>query len=134
MPPDTDYYTTVPLRIIKDVEALMKSRKDISPDGMVESKADFEALTKIYIVWKNYFPEDYINFIKSADRIRRDIVSAGTKGIARSGSAAFQHQLEIPEKLHQLMVIMFPNLRYTKEFVKQFVEYLPEFKVTDARI
>lgn len=131
---DTDYYTAVPLPMLKDIEHLVDVRKKASPDGRIESDKDFEILVNVYGVWRKYFPEDYRSFIKSAEQIRNDVTMQGTKGIVKGeGEARMQHQLEIPEKLHQMIVIIFPQHKYDKAFVKKFVQYLPEFRVSDAK-
>lgn len=126
----SDYETILfPSRTIKAVDHLVKLAKHTTPKGRVESPNDWRILKETILVWSKYYPEDFTQFTESAKQLKR--AHQFNKGIAKGdGEALIQHQLEIPEKLYHMIMSMFPNQNFDKEFVQKFMKELPLFDVT----
>lgn len=123
-------YVTVPRALYKAADHLSELGKHKSPNGIIETEADWKILIELYKVWRSLYPHLYDEFIRGAKMYRE--LNSSNKGFNKVDTALLQHQLEIPESFHILICTLFPLHSYTKEFVKRLTDELPEFNVSGA--
>jgi hypothetical protein len=127
---ELDYYV-VPAKVIKGADHLVRLSKMTSPEGKVATSKDWYVLEEMIKVYKSMYPSDYRSFARTASAIRVSHRNT-TGGIAKEhGGAEIRHTLELPQKLYEMLMVMFPRQNLDKEFVYKFANILPEFKAID---
>lgn len=121
-------YVTLPKSIADGIEHLANISTKTSPNGMVETNADWLVLVDVYKVWKKSYPDLYYDFIAGVSKLRN--IYKENKGMAKEGSAFIQHRLEMPETLHRMLEVMFPHIKYDRKFIDRLIKELPEFKIS----
>jgi hypothetical protein len=127
---EVDYYT-VPAKVIKGANHLVEIAKQASPNGRVETSKDWWILEETIKVYRSMFPRDYLEFMSSIAAIR-SAHRGLSQGIAKeAGGAELRSTLELPQKLHEMILTMFPKQYFDKEFVYKFANKLPVFAAVD---
>ncbi len=120
-------YVPVPAKIRNMIEHLVEISKDVS-GPIPETSKDWEIVVKVYELWRTFFPNEYKDFIKSAEMFRENHLLS--KGISNKGEEMLQHMLEVPEYLYHLIRKVYPGFKFDKKLTEKFVSVLPEFDVT----
>jgi hypothetical protein len=127
---EMEYYT-VPAKVVKGADHLMALSKQTTPEGKVETSKDWWVLEETIKVYRSMFPRDYLEFVESVARIRQAHRGI-SKGVAKeAGGAEIRSTLELPQRLYEMIMTMFPAQRFDKEFVYKFANRLPIFSAVD---
>lgn len=119
----------VPLSLVTALDGILKIASKGSNEGYVECAKDWDALVYLYKLWKEFYPQEHKDFIRSCDIYRSSYTF--NKGISKEkGGAAVQHFLEMPETLHSMIMVVFPKVKYDRKFAKGLIDRLPEFKIS----
>jgi len=105
-------------QLVSAVDALVKVAK---PCGKTVTKEyDWKVIEKIIKMWQVLYPEESEYFNKSMQTWRSHTKKSGiAKG---KGGAMIQHKLEMPQKLHGLIMAIFPDQKWDKKFVNKFAK------------
>lgn len=118
-----------PADLVFQVDRIVELAK--GSQGAVQSQGDLKVLREIYELFRKYYPEankDMEIAVKHFKTYEKE------KGISKEGSAMIQHQIEVPERLYQLISAVYPNQKWDRKFVRILVQAIPETKATNAKI
>ena len=94
----------------------------------VQTSKDLQTLRAIFDVWTRMYPAYYEEFMKGIRWFRKN---EGAHGIGGDKNARIQHQLEVPQKLYEMIMAIFPDQDWDRPFIKKLVQAIPEVKVID---
>lgn len=111
----------VPKKVADIADHLVKFVPFMSPNGVVETEQDWIIVTKLFEAFIDCYGYEYQSFLESTGRIK----SANDLTRGYSDDKAIQHQLEIPEKFHQLIKIFYPLQGYDTKFTRRLGKEIP---------
>jgi hypothetical protein len=111
----------VPKITLDAVNYIAELTKYVSPFGHVETDQDWLILVKLFDVWVNLFPLEYNEFLTTISQTKG--LNADSKGFTKDKE--FRHQMEIPERYHQLIKSLYPLQPYNTEFTQRLVKEIP---------
>lgn len=134
MTPDLNiYWVKAPKKLVDAIDALIEVANKNGSKGQVETSKDWQTVEFIYKMFSAVYPYQEKLFLESMKFYRS--MERFNKGVSEeAGGASIQHQLEVPQKLYQMMKIIFPNQVWTKKFVKKLAAVLPQLKPNEAGI
>lgn len=113
-------------RIAAAVDALMDIHIKAGRPRRVESSIHWQMLEYIMELWQGLYPQHAKDFLSSMEKFRR---ASNRLGIGKEkGGALVQHQLEMPQKLYQMITFVFPDQELDKKFVQKFTDRFKAFK------
>lgn len=112
--------------VVMGTDFIVETAKKNGSKSHVQTTADLKTLRAIFDVWSKMYPDYYNDFMKSIAWFRANEQDHGVGG---DKGAKIQHQLEIPEKLYQMIMAIFPDQKWDRKFIMKLVKALPELKV-----
>ena len=122
------YYVEVPRQKVQFIDAIIEIAKNSGTT--IENDRDWFVIERLFEFFKKEFPLDYANFLISVQNLRSQHNFG--KAFMKEGEAMIQHQLEIPEKFAEMIMAVFPDQKFDKEFVKGLAKTLPILKVASS--
>lgn len=122
---DQIYYVEVPRRKVEIVDKLVELAKNSGTT--IENDRDWEIVAKLFEFFKVEFPEDHYYFLQGIAQMRAQHNYGNA--IIKEGEGMIQHQLEIPEKFAELIMAVFPDQKFDRDFVRGLAKTLPILKV-----
>lgn len=127
------YYVPFPRKVVQAVDYLIEFAKgNGSNTKRVETERDWETMAVIFTVWAKLYPKHYKVFLRSQERLKEN--AKNKFAWVGSGDFDFQHALEVPQKLFQMIKIIFPDQKWDKDFVSKFSRKMPVFKVPESNL
>ena len=112
--------------VLDAVGRITKKAAKISPNGLIETKRDWDLVIDLYFYWRTLFPENYEWFIEEITLLKE--AHSKNKGIvSEKDGSALQHTMEMPSRLWDLIHLVFPKQENDADFVKGIIKRLPEF-------
>lgn len=127
MTADNFYYVEVPRKKVEIVDALVELAKNSSTT--IETEKDWEIVAKLFDFFKVEFPLAYNEYLQSIAMLRSQHNYGNA--IVKEGEGMMQHQLEIPEKFAELIMAVFPDQKFDRDFVRGLAKTLPILKVAN---
>jgi hypothetical protein len=119
-------WINVPKVVVDISDYLMKLQPFASPDGMVETEADWKIVVKLFEAFIRCYPEEYQAFILSSSMVRN--LNSSSKGDVKGTD--MRQQMEIPQKFHELLRVFYPLQDYDTKFSRRLAKELPALKAT----
>lgn len=118
------YYIEMPRHLVEAVDFIVDAAKRLGCGHTITSDNDWKCVELVIKTWAILYPEH-------AKSLKSEI--AGFKDADRdrgfTQKAEFQHQLELPPVLMQMIQGVFPQHKWTSKFVTQFLRRFPKFEV-----
>lgn len=114
--------------LVRFVDHILEERIKMGRPTHVTNDNHWGLIEFIIEGWSELYPEYSHDFIVHMKRVR---LHANHLGVSREGEAIIQHQLEIPQKLFQLIMVAFPDQKWDREFNLQFAKHFPSLKGAD---
>lgn len=115
--------------LVNAIDKLIEIAKKNESKDSIQREKDWETMEWIVKLWSYLYPDHFYQFSKHMKELRSH---ANMNGVAKEhGGAMIQHQLEIPQRLYQMIGVVFPYQKFDKKFVAQFASKLPMFKGAD---
>jgi hypothetical protein len=119
---DTDTETIIVPKLVIDVaDYLSKLVTFASPNGKVETDDDWKIVVKLFEAFIRCYPLEYQSYLTSASTFKRENRYTG----GYSKDKEFQHQLEIPERYHNLIKLFYPLQTYDTKFARRLAREIP---------
>lgn len=117
-------YISVPKIVVDIAEYLTQLVPFASPNGKVETEDDWKIVVKLFEAFIRCYPVEYQNFVININKHREvDEISHGyVKG------TDMKHQMEIPERFHQLLKTFYPLQDYSTKFTRRLSKEIPILK------
>jgi len=104
--------------LVQIVDFLVKKAK---PCGKkVVKEYDWTVVKLVIETWQAFYPKESTYFYKSMKKWWENSKRLGVS--KEKGGAMIQHKLEIPQKLYELILAIFPEQKWDKKFVNKFAK------------
>lgn len=110
------------------IDNLLEMHKKRGSPTQVSSESDWDTLSYIIKGFTVLYPQLAKDFFDNMTRWRQ---LSASHGVSREGEARVQHQLEVPEKIHGMIKIVYPDQKWDKKFVAKFARRFSSFMGTD---
>jgi hypothetical protein len=118
---DDEEIIVVPKIAVDVADYLIKLVPFISPNGIVETEGDWRVVIKIFEAFIRCYPAEYQSFMEIAKKHKQ--ANLHTKGDVEGTD--FRHQMEIPERFHQLLRQFYPLQSYDTKFSRRLAREIP---------
>lgn len=112
------------------IDNLLELHKRRGSPPQVSSETDWQTLEYILKGFETLYPQLSYDFYNNMREWRR---LSSAHGISREkGGALIQHKLEVPEKVYNMIKIVFPQQKWDKKFSEKFARRFSSLTGTDA--
>lgn len=115
-----------PMPLVDAIDALILFARENGSGGSVQSERDWKTMEKIIEVWGTLYPDHAKIFIQDQKKkwsgLLNDYAASEEKG------TTMRQHIEMPQKLHQMIKIIFPEQVWDKKFLMKFAYKLPIFR------
>lgn len=121
-----------PKAYVEAIDTLIAFANKQGSNSRVETSADWKTMEFIYKIFSIVWPEDEALFIRSMKEFR---AVENKHGIGKGEDGALiQHSLEVPEKFHALVRVIFPDQKWDTVFCRSLAKALPQLKPINDRL
>lgn len=125
-------YVPYEQELVGFVDAVVAMASRLKTNKYIQSENDWTVMEFLYKGWKALYPVQSNEFENHMAVIR---AISNPMGVSREkGGATLQAQLEVPQKLHQMIAAFFPLQLWNKKFVAEFAHRFPQFKSSNAKL
>lgn len=125
-------YVVVPKSLYAAVDVIDKYwQQHGNKEGTIEGKGDWAVVKYCYDLFCIAYPEDLKIFTATQKRVRANLKHKYGNVEKVGSSVEGQHMMNMPQKLYQLIATFYPQQKWTKEFVIEFCNKMPTFRVPD---
>lgn len=125
-------YVPFEKELVGFVDAAVEMASKLKINKSIQSENDWKVAEFIYKGWKTLYPTQSDEFEKHMSIIRAISV---TNGVSREkGGATIQAQMEVPQRLYQMLGSFFPYQIWDKKFVREFSKRFPQLKSSNATL
>lgn len=125
-------YVPYEKELVGFVDAAVAMASALKTNKTIQSENDWKVAEFLYKGWKTLYTEHANEFEKHMSIIRAISVQNGVS--KEKGGAQIQAQMEVPQKLYQMLSAFFPYQIWDKKFVKEFSKRFPQLKSSNAKL
>lgn len=105
--------------LVMFVDHIIDTRIKLGRPTTISTPKCWELLDFIIRGWDALYPEYSRPFFEHMKEVHR---RANHLAVSREGEAMIQHQLEIPQRLNEIIMIAFPQHKWSKKFNLEFAK------------
>lgn len=106
------------------IDALIDLAKKNGSKERVSTSFDYKTLDFIMKGYEVLYPQESKEFYTYMKEWRRQSTHLG---VSREGDAILQHKFNLPQKVHDLIRVIFPKQEWNKKFVNNFAKRYGQF-------
>ncbi len=119
------HYEPFAAHVVEAVDYLIDIAKKNGSKDHVQTSADWATIREIFVLYAKMYPKHYEEFIKGIKEFRQIELSHGIGG---DKGARIQHVLEVPDKFHAMVKIIFPLQEWNRKFCLRLAKECPALR------
>lgn len=122
-------YEAFPRSYVEVIDRLIDLAKKNGSKDVIQSSRDWQTIEYIYKAFSILFPNEHAQFEKNMQELRARQLNRNS--IAKQDGGMIQFQLNMPQKLYDMIITFFPKQAFDKKFVQGLAKHLPVLQVAE---
>lgn len=119
------HYEAFPEHVVTAVDYLIDIAKKNGSKDYVQTSQDWSTIREIFALYAKMYPQHFSEFAKGIREFRK---VEHNHGVGGDKGARIQHVLEVPDKFHHMVKIIFPLQKWDRKFTLKLAKECPALK------
>lgn len=119
------HYEPFAANVVMAVDYLVDIAKKNGSKDYVQTSADWDTIRSIFALYAKMYPDHFQEFMKGIKQFRQ---MEQAHGVGGDKGARIQHVLEVPDKFHHMVRIIFPLQKWDRKFTLRLAKECPALK------